>query len=221
LAAIFSRSIDAAIRQAGVGLGLSAALFAAGFYYYAYPDYTRVGYMPEQPIPFSHELHVGQLNMDCRYCHTNVEESPHATVPNSQTCMNCHNPEKAHVKGQSPLLAPVRESWKSGQPVEWKRIHQVPGYVYFNHSVHIARGVSCVSCHGQINEMKVVYHAKQLSMGWCLNCHYHPEEAIRPKDQVTNMTWKPEAGKTQEEIGLDLKKAHGHNPPNQCGACHR
>jgi len=221
LAAIFQRSLDATLRTGALGVLLSATLFAGGFYYYAYPAYTRVGFAPEQPIPFSHQLHVGQVGMDCRYCHTHVEESPHANVPATQTCMNCHNPEKANVKGNSPLLAPARESWKSGDPIEWKRIHQLPGYAYFNHSVHVARGVACVSCHGQINEMKVVYHDQPLTMGWCLNCHYHPELKVRPKEEVTNMLWKPEGDKTQKQVGTELKDKLGLNPPNHCGGCHR
>lgn len=230
MAAIFSRGLDASLRNAGAGLGLAAGLFVAGFYYYALPGYTRVGYAPEQPVPFSHQIHVGQVGMDCRYCHTSVESSPHATVPATQTCMNCHNPEKANVKGNSPLLSPVRESWKSGNPVEWKRIHQLPGYAYFNHSVHVARGVSCVSCHGQINEMKVVYHDQELSMGWCLRCHQGSEAHVRPKEFVTNLTWKPgdfgvnkDTGRkwTQDELGAKLKADKGINPPVNCQGCHR
>jgi hypothetical protein len=216
LASVFSRSIDATIRQAGLGALLAVSLFAAGFYYYALPSYTRVGYQPEQPVPFSHQIHSGQLGMDCRYCHTNVENSPHATVPNSQTCMNCHNPERANVKGNSPLLSLVRESYKSGKPVEWKRIHKVPEYAYFNHSVHIARGVGCVSCHGQINEMKIVYHDQPLSMGWCLTCHYNAEVHLRPREEATNMLYKGKEGE-----GAELKAKLGINPPNHCGGCHR
>jgi cytochrome c553 len=221
LAATFSRGIDRSIRQGLMALGLIVSLSVAGFYYYAYPQYTRVGFAPDQPVPFSHQLHVGQLGMDCRYCHTHVEQSPHASVPASETCMNCHNPQKANVKGNSPLLAPVRESYLSGKPVEWKRIHQLPHYAFFNHSIHIARGVSCVSCHGQINEMKVVYHDQPLSMGWCLDCHYHPGEAVRPRDQVTNLLWKPDGKKSKSEIGLELIKKDGIQPPDNCGACHR
>ena len=217
MAAVFSRKIDDTLRQAGLGFGLMATLFACGFYYYALPSYTRVGYQPEQPVPYSHQLHVGQLGIDCRYCHQNVENSPHATVPTSQTCMNCHNPEKANVKGTSPLLSLVRESYKSGKPVEWKRIHKVPEYAYFNHSVHVARGVGCVSCHGQINEMAVVFEDQALSMGWCLHCHYNAEVHLRPRAEVTNMQYKP----ASEGEGADLKQKLGINPPNTCGSCHR
>ncbi len=221
MAFLFSRESDYKLRQIITGLGLVIILFIAGFYYYAYPQYTRVGFNPDQPVPFSHQIHAGQLGMDCRYCHNNVEDSPHATVPATQVCMNCHNPAKANIKGNSPLLTEVRDSWKTGYPIEWKRIHQLPGYAYFNHSVHIARGVSCVSCHGKINEMPVVFHAKPLTMGWCLSCHNHPEEAVRPLQEVTHLNWEPEPGKTQEEIGQEIVRRTGIHPPNHCGACHR
>jgi hypothetical protein len=124
-----------------------------------------------QPVPFSHALHSGQLGIDCRYCHVGVDKSAVSSVPAAQTCMNCHN----QVKTDSPLLQVVRDSYASGDPVPWVKIHQAPDYVYFNHSVHIARGVSCVECHGKINEMEVVGQAKSLSMGFCLDCHREPE----------------------------------------------
>ncbi len=221
MAAIFSRGADGWLRQAGVGVLAAAGLVAAGFYYYALPSYTRVGYQPEQPVPFSHQQHVGQIGLDCTYCHSHVFESPHSNVPASQTCMNCHNPQKANVKGASPLLAPVRESYLTGKPVEWKRVHKVPEYAYFNHSVHVNKGVSCVSCHGQINEMKVVYHDQPLSMGWCLKCHNNPTPSLRPVEQVTNLTWKPEGGATAEEIGKKIKDELQVHPPMNCQGCHR
>jgi hypothetical protein len=224
LAAIFSRGIDAKFRNALVGLTLGSALFVGGFYYYAYPQYTRVGYRPEQPVPFSHQLHVGQLGMDCRYCHQHVETSRNATVPTTQVCMSCHNavdPGKANVKGNSPLLAPIRESWKSKRPVEWRRVHKLPEYAYFDHSVHVNRGVACITCHGPVNEMDVIYHAQSLTMGWCLDCHHHPDESLRPRTQAVNPLWKPEGDRGRQEVGEDLKKMLGVNPPSQCGGCHR
>ncbi|MGF1580232.1 MAG: cytochrome c3 family protein [Gemmataceae bacterium] len=213
---IFSPKIDKIFWQVVVSLGLAGALWIGVAYYYFTPEYTRVGYAPEQPVPFSHKLHAGQLGMDCRYCHTNVEKSPHANVPATQTCMNCH----LHIKKNSPLLAPVRESWKTGKSIRWKRIHKLPDYAYFNHAVHVNRGVSCVSCHGKINEMKVVYHAKPLSMGWCLDCHRNPEQYIRPVDQVTNLDWEPPEGQTQIEIGTQLKTKWKICPPDNCQGCH-
>jgi hypothetical protein len=165
---------------AGIGV-------VCGVTYYFTGKYTRVGYMPGQPVPFDHSIHVGQLGLDCRYCHSYVEESLHSNVPVTQTCYNCHS----QVKRDSPKLAPVYESIESGEAIEWVRIHQVPDYAYFNHSVHVARGVSCQSCHGQVNEMEVVYEDQPLTMGWCLSCHRGPEKHLRPADEVTNLTWEP------------------------------
>jgi hypothetical protein len=221
---IFSPRFDSVLRQTVVGAGLAVLTAVGLFYYYALPSYTRVGYQPEQPVPFSHAQHVGQLGLDCRYCHTHVTESPHASVPPTATCMNCHS----LIKTNSPLLSQVRESWASGQPVSWKRVHKLPDYAYFNHAVHVARGVGCVSCHGQINEMPVVFHDKELSMGWCLNCHRAPENHLRPVGEVVNMTWKPsdvrgpdDRPSTQLGLGQRLKDEHHIAPPQTCQGCHR
>jgi hypothetical protein len=233
LALVFSPRFDSTVRQVLLGVVLTIGTAVSLFYYYALPSYTRVGYQPEQPVPFSHQIHVGQLGMNCLYCHNHVAESPNSNVPSTNTCMNCHS----LVKTTSPLLSKVRESWADGNPVPWKRVHKVPDYAYFNHSIHVNRGVSCVSCHGQVNEMPVVYHAKELSMGWCLNCHRQPEDHLRPVGQVTNLTWKPEDSKndplladlmkdpgkplTQKEVGLKVKEALNVNPPQTCQGCHR
>ncbi len=168
-----------------VVLGLAVACAMA---YYFTPKYTRVGYMPSQPVAFDHSIHVTQLGLDCRYCHSFVEESPHSNVPTTQTCYNCHSV----VQKDNPKLAPVHESMETGEPIHWVQIHQPPDYVFFNHSVHIARGVSCQRCHGQVDEMETVYHAEPHSMGWCLNCHRAPEKHLRPQREVFNLTWKPE-----------------------------
>ena len=135
--------------------------------------------------------------------------------------MNCHNKEKANVKGNSPLLQPVYASFKSGSPIEWKRVHKLPEYAYFNHAVHVNKGVSCVSCHGQVNEMKVVAHAELLTMGWCLKCHNDPHEHLRPVSEVTNLKWKPAEGKTASEIGAGIVKDLRVKAPMNCQACHR
>jgi len=168
-------------------LGIAVSAVAVAMAYYFTPKYTRVGYMPAQPVAFDHSIHAGQLGMDCRYCHSFVEESPHSNVPTTQTCFNCHS----QVQKDNPKLAPVRESMETGKPIEWVQIHQTPDYVYFNHSVHIARGVSCQRCHGQVNEMKVVRHEKPHSMGWCLECHRAPENNLRPMREVLNLDWTP------------------------------
>ncbi|MBE7156828.1 MAG: cytochrome c3 family protein [Rhodospirillales bacterium] len=206
--------------------GLVGTTVVLGVWYYFTPKYTRVGYMPTQPVPFQHSIHVQQLGMDCRYCHSYVEVSSHSNVPSTQTCMNCHTA----IKGQSPKLQPVRDSWQSGKPVEWVRIHRVPDYAYFNHSAHVNRGVSCVSCHGKINEMEVVWEDQSLGMAFCLNCHRNVENYLRPLSEITHLDWKPEdlgtnpdTGKpwTQLEIGTKLKHDWNVQPKVTCNTCHR
>ena len=199
-----------------IGLVLGNAV-SLGMWYYFTPKYTRVGYQPAQPVPFPHDVHAGQLGMDCRYCHSFVEVAAHSNVPNTQTCMNCHS----QVQKDNPKLLPVRQSWTSGQPVEWVQIHKTPDYAYFNHSVHVNRGISCYSCHGQINHMDVVGEKQPLSMSWCLSCHREPEAHLRPEAQVFNLDWTPPAGQNQKDIGLALKKQWNVNPPENCAGCHR
>ncbi|MFT5468204.1 MAG: hypothetical protein ACI8UO_003312 [Verrucomicrobiales bacterium] len=171
--------------------------------YYWTPKQGRQGYMPEQPIPFDHSLHAGQLGMDCRYCHTYVEQSTHSNIPTAQTCMNCHQ----SVKTESEKLAPLREAVETGEPIKWVEVHHVPDYAYFNHQVHVNRGVSCHSCHGKVNEMPVVYHHETQSMSWCLDCHRAPENKLRPLNEVTNLDWVP--GDTDREGFYESLIGHG------------
>jgi hypothetical protein len=173
--------------------------------------------MPTQPVAFSHALHVNQLGMDCRYCHTGVEVSSHSNVPTTQTCMNCHT----YVQAESPRIAPIKQSWNTGQPIPWVRIHKAPDYVYFNHAVHVNRGVSCYSCHGNVNKMEVVWHDQPQSMGWCLECHRAPEENLRPLDKVYDLDWKAETPEKQREQGLKFVEEWNVNPPVNCAGCHR
>jgi hypothetical protein len=183
------------------------------------PSALEVGYAPIQPVPFSHALHAGQLGVDCRYCHTSVDKAGHASVPPTQTCMNCHT----SIKTESTLLAPVRESWASGKSVEWVKVHDLPDYAYFNHSAHINKGIGCVSCHGRVDQMDVVYQAEKLSMGWCLDCHRNPEKHLRPLGEVTNMAWIPPEG-DQLAVGLKLKQEYGirgEDYMTSCSTCHR
>jgi len=214
---IFPKSVNKLPLQIIVFLFILAGVVTAATTYYATPKYTRVGYQPVQPVPYSHALHVGQLGLDCRYCHSNVDKSGVANLPTAQTCMNCHS----QVKTDSPLLAPVRASYASGDPVPWVRVHQNPDYVYFNHSVHVNRGVSCFECHGQINQMDVVYHAKPLSMGFCLECHRNPEGRIRPLDQITNLDWRPEQMADHDKWAAKFIKDNKITPPQSCTGCHR
>ncbi|HEX8342069.1 MAG TPA: cytochrome c3 family protein [Tepidisphaeraceae bacterium] len=176
------------------------------------PETTDVGYNPSQPVAYSHALHVGQLGLDCRYCHTTVDKSGFAALPPTQTCMNCHNA----VRTNSEKLAPVRDSWKTGKSIPWVEVHDLPDFAYFNHSAHVNKGVSCVSCHARVDHMadEGVYQAKSLSMGWCIDCHRKPEEHLRPKDQVTNLGWTPadlaraDAGTESARVYDALQKAH-------------
>jgi hypothetical protein len=205
-----------------VGGALTATSVVGGLWYYFTPKYTRVGYQPVQPVGFPHSVHVDQLGLDCRYCHSAVEKSWYSNVPSSSTCMNCHN----QVLKDDSRLALVRESAASGKPVPWVQVHKVPDYVYFNHSVHIARGVSCISCHGEIHKMDEVRHAKPLSMTFCLDCHRNPEQNIRPTDKVTQLDWVFDtdphaAAEKQKKFGDAAVKDWKVNASQNCSACHR
>lgn len=217
MANIFSKGANKLPLQIIVVLGVMGITAVAGVTYYMTPKYTRVGYAPKQPVAYDHYLHAEQLGIDCRYCHTHVDESGHANVPDAATCMNCHS----SVKSDSPLLAPVRASYESGEPLEWVRVHKVPDYVYFNHAVHVNRGVSCVECHGNVNRMEVVTHAEPLSMAFCLECHRQPEEFIRPLDKVYDLDWTPESAEAHAEWAREAVVNWNVNPPQSCSGCHR
>ncbi len=193
--------------------GLCAAV--GFFWYYGSPNYTDVGYRPRQPVPFSHKLHAGDLGMDCRYCHSQVEVSAHANLPAPSTCMNCH---KVILK-DSPKLLPIREAVATGRPVQWIRVHKLPDFAYFNHSAHLRAGVACFTCHGNIPQEEVVMQKEPLSMSWCLDCHRDPLPNLRPPDQITNFKWKPPAD--QAQFAQNLKTQLKLNPPTDCSGCHR
>ena len=199
------------------GALLSGAAVTAGVWYYLTPKYTRVGYQPIQPVPFSHAVHAGQLGMDCRYCHTGVEKSWFSNIPAASTCMNCHT----QVLKDDPRLALVRESAATGKPIEWIQIHKLPEFVYFNHSVHVNRGMSCVECHSRIDQMDEVYHAKPFTMSFCLDCHRHPELKLRPENKITDLAWKPESEAKQLEFGNRAKVEWKVESLQTCSACHR
>jgi hypothetical protein len=196
-------------------VGLFVTGVIGGFWYYGSPSYTDVGYRPKQPVPYSHKLHAGDLGMDCRYCHSNVEKSAVANVPPTQTCMNCHK----IILPKSEKLVPVRESWATGKPIEWVRVHKVADFAYFNHKSHLRVGVGCASCHGNIAEMEVVQQSQPLSMGWCLDCHRNPDMHLRPASEVTNMKWTPPAN--QLEFAKKVKTEKNIKPPVECSSCHR
>ncbi len=192
-------------------------LYAVTFVWLGFsPKTIAKGYAPEQPIPFSHALHAGELDLDCRYCHNTVEEASHAAIPPTATCMNCHTA----IRKDSPKLAALRKSWTDGTPVQWVRVHDLPDYAYFNHSAHVTRGVSCVSCHGRIDQMEVVTQMEPLSMGWCLDCHRNPEPHLRPLDEITNLGWTRPEGDDSWKADL-VYSAEEINPQESCSTCHR
>lgn len=203
------------------GLLMSTAV-TAGVWYYFTPKYTRVGYQPVQPVAFSHAVHVDQVGLDCRYCHSQVERSWFSNIPSASTCMNCHT----SVLKDSPKLELVRDSARTGKPIPWVQIHKTPDYVYFNHSVHVNRGVSCVECHGRIDKMDEVQHAKPLSMAFCLDCHRKPEQFLRPPDKVTDLSWAwsadpKAAAEMQQTHGKDFVEKWRVHTSESCSACHR
>ena len=185
------------------------------FTYFGSPEFTDVGYRPEQPVDYSHKLHAGELGIDCRYCHTSVETSQEAMIPPTQTCMNCHSV----VDAESEKLELVRDSWNQNKPIEWVRVHMLPDYAYFDHSIHLTAGVGCASCHGRVDQMEKVMQVEPLSMSWCLDCHRNPENHIRPADQITNMDWEP--SDNHHEIVSKYIKDRNISPPEDCTACHR
>jgi len=188
---IFPKSLDFLIRATGAFLGLSIVTGVAAYTYFTLPVNIDTGYRPEQPVPYSHKLHAGNVGMDCYYCHNTVTKSGHAAIP------------------------------ATGEPVKWVKIHALPDYAYFNHSAHLSAGVSCVSCHGRVDQMVEVTQVKPLNMAWCLDCHRNPAPNLRPTEFVTKLDWEPPAGKTATEIGMEIVKAKGINPPVNCGGCHR
>lgn len=176
---------------------------------------TQEGVAREQPIPFSHQHHVGGMGLDCRYCHTTVESSAYAGIPPTKTCMNCH----AQIWSDSPTLEPVRESFRADRSIEWVRVHDLPDFVYFDHSAHVNKGVGCTTCHGAVDKMPLVMQESSLLMEWCLECHRAPERFVRPKEEVFSIAWQPPAD--QVAAGRDLVKRYGIHSRTSCSTCHR
>jgi hypothetical protein len=169
----------------------------------------------EQPIQFSHERHVAGNGIDCRYCHTSVEDSSFAGIPPTKTCMNCH----AQVFSNSPFLEPVRDSFRTGRAIEWTRVHDLPDFVYFNHSIHVRKGVGCTTCHGQVDRMPLMYQENSLQMEWCLDCHRNPERYVRPKSEVFSVDYVQPAN--QLEVGARLVAEYHIQKLTSCSTCHR
>lgn len=243
MAQIFPKWTNDIPRVALPMLTVLGGVVTFAMWFWMSPKHTDVGYAPVQPIAYSHKLHAGQLGMDCRYCHNNVERSASAGVPPTQTCMNCH----AHVKKGSLRLGELYKSWGDGKPendggaIPWKRIHKIADYAYFNHSAHVAikhqgAAIGCTTCHGRVDQMVVVHQVQPLSMGWCLDCHNNPAPNLRPISELTNMAWEPDAAWATKaaEIATHLnppghKHAQTTLPDGQvitratagCTGCHR
>jgi hypothetical protein len=179
------------------------------------PYITDVNNERTQPVPFSHKHHVTQLGLECRYCHTSVEESSSAGMPPTQTCMACHS----QIWLNSPMLEPVRESYSTDTSIAWTRVNAVPDFVYFNHSIHIAKGVGCTTCHGPVGEMNITYRAQTLYMRWCLDCHNAPEKYLRPRAEVFNASYQ--APPDQLALGRRLVKEYKVQSLTNCTTCHR
>jgi hypothetical protein len=201
-------SIFGALVAAGLGLWLVLEINRS-------PYVTNAGVARIQPVQFSHQHHVGGLGLDCRYCHTSVETAAVAGIPPTKTCMNCHS----QIWSTSPELEPVRESFRTGNSLEWIRVHDLPEFAYFNHSAHVNKGVGCTTCHGRVDRMPLVWQEKSLQMEWCLECHRAPEKFVRPQSEVFNAAWEPPAD--QIEQGRKLVQEYGLKPRTSCSACHR
>ncbi len=207
--------------RAAVPLALGGGMYTAVLAVYALnPVTTDVGYAPVQPVEYSHALHAGDLGIDCRYCHTTVENAGFAAIPPTQTCMNCHS----HIFTDSEKLEVVFQSQETGLPIEWVKVHDLPDYAYFDHSAHINKGVSCVECHGRVDKMEVVEQVETLSMAWCLDCHRNPGPRLRPPEHVTNLDWHPPVGEEREAQIAELLERYEIKSPRQltdCSTCHR
>jgi hypothetical protein len=197
------------------GVALLAILFSAAAAFYRSSYVTEVGVARAQPVPFSHKHHVTDDGIDCRYCHTSVENSSFAGIPSTSICMNCHT----RIWRESPVLEPVRESFRTGEPLQWTRVHNLPGFVYFDHSIHVYKGVGCSTCHGRVDLMPLTWRENSLYMEWCLECHRSPERFVRPRKEVFNMDYQPPAD--QIALGEKLVQEYRIRKLTSCSTCHR
>src|SRR6266850_5362978 len=202
-------------------LSIFGGIFIVAFLVWAWAELnastyaTRAKVPVEQPVPFSHEHHVGGLGIDCRYCHTTVENSSFANIPPTKTCMNCHS----QIWNNAAMLEPVRESFRTGQSILWTRVHDLPDFAYFNHSIHVNKGVGCETCHGRVDKMPLTWQKASLQMEWCLDCHRHPEQYVRPREAVFQMGYEPPGD--QETLGRQLVKEYKIQSLTSCSTCHR
>jgi hypothetical protein len=213
---IFHRSTNTLSR-----LSIFGALFLVAGLLWGLATFNRSSYMTQervartQPVQFSHKHHVGELGIDCRYCHTAVETAARATVPPTETCMSCHS----QIWLQSPFLEPVRASFRTDRSIPWVKVHDLPDYVYFNHGVHIQKGIGCVSCHGRVDQMNQVWQQSSLQMEWCLDCHRDPARHVRPRDRIFDLAWERPAD--QPNLGVELLRLYDVHTRTDCSTCHR
>ena len=226
MAQVFDRSSNALARASLVLTGLIViGLGVALNSLQRSPWVTRQGQRPEQPVPFSHKHHVEGLGLQCQYCHTQVEKAAYAGIPPTKTCINCHS----QIWTNAELLEPVRQSWATGASIQWIRVHDLPDYVYYNHEIHVNKGIGCASCHGRVDEMPLMYQQNTLQMEWCLNCHRNPAVNLRPTSEIYNMAWAgPSTDRpvwcgstgrgagygvaTAEQVSCTTKDPSGQNP---------
>lgn len=222
---IFHKNYNYQVKTAIVGILLFVTVaFTAAFIWYSSGNVTGQGNHVVQPVQFTHEHHVSGLGLDCRYCHFDVERSNFSTVPPTKVCMTCHS----QMYTEEQMLEPVRESWKTDMPIKWVRVHNLSDFVYFNHSAHVNKGIGCAECHGRVDQMGIVYQAESLHMAWCLQCHFDPTKHVRPKDQITNMTYEHPTSPDQKiKVGdkqmtqAELAKQYHVQSKVNCSTCHR
>ena len=213
---IFHRSTNTYSR-----VSIFGAVFFLGFLLWLFGAWSRsswatqAGVAREQPVPFSHAHHVGDVGLDCRYCHTSVETSGFANIPPTKTCMNCHS----QIWNTSPTLEPVRESFRTDRSIAWTRVHDLPDFAYFDHSIHVNKGVGCETCHGRVDKMPLTWQKASLQMEWCLDCHRHPEQYVRPREDVFKMGYEPPID--QEIMGRQLVQKYKIQSLTSCSTCHR
>jgi len=216
MGALFRRSSDTTFRLVlAVLAGGAAATIGALLLFQRLPYGTRQGEELQQPVMFDHRHHVVDDAIDCRYCHQSVERGASAGIPSTSLCMNCH----AQVWNKSPRLERVRQSYFTGKPIAWVRVHQLPDFVYFNHSIHVTKGVACETCHGRVDKMASIYQASPLTMGWCLDCHRDPAPNLRPREAITAMGWTAPADPAAQ--GRELMKKYDIHTRTSCTTCHR
>lgn len=217
--ALFPEWSNTAIRLVLFALIAGGAALPAGLIVYIRTPYGTGQFLPaDQPVQFDHRHHVRDDGIDCRYCHATVDKSAHAGIPATEVCMSCHN----QVWGDSPMIEPIRRSYFSGDPMPWNRVHNMPDFVYFNHSIHVNKGVGCTECHGRVDQMAAIYQAKPMNMAWCLDCHRDPAPNLRPKEFVTDMTWKaPEDPEARTALAEKLREEYKVRSLTNCTTCHR